>query len=118
MDDCEPPEEEIGVRLRLFVDQLEVEQRDLLAEIEPGFDRPHQQRALAHLTRALDRQRLPELADDGERRGIGGSRQIPRILDVERAAGDGQRRRIGRRLMRSSWSRPQARTASRSACCR
>ena len=30
----ESPEEEIGVRLRLFVDQLEVQQRDLLADVE------------------------------------------------------------------------------------
>ena len=78
MEDANRRKKRSASAFDLFVDQLEVEQRDPLAEIEAGFDRPHQQRALAHLARALDRQRLARLADDRERGGVGGPRQIPR----------------------------------------
>ena len=80
-----------------FVDQLEVQQRDLLADVDAGFHRAHQQRALAHLARALDGERLPGLANDGQRRRIRRPGQIPGILDIERAAGNGQRRGVRRR---------------------
>ena len=58
----------------------------LLAGVHAGLHRAHQQRALAHLPRSLDRERLARLAYVIERHGVGLPRQIPRIVHVERAA--------------------------------
>ena len=93
----EPAKEQVGVRLRLLVHQLKIDQGDPLADVERRLDRSHQERALAHLPRTLDRQRLSGLTHDGQRGRVGGPRQIPGIVDVERPARHGQRRGVRRR---------------------
>ena len=83
--------------LAVLVDELEVQQGHALPAFHALLDGAHQERALAHLARALDRQRLARLADVRQRRRVGRARQVPRIVDVERAARDGQGRGVRRR---------------------
>ena len=96
----EAAEEEVGVRLAFFIDELKVEQGRPLAEIHARLHGPHQQRALAHLPRSLDRHRLARLLDQRQRRCIRLAWQIPLVVDVERASWYRQRRRVRRRQVR------------------
>jgi hypothetical protein len=105
----EAAEEDRRVFLAVLIDELKIEERDALAGSVARVDGPHQQRALAHLPGPFDRQRLARLLDERERCGISRPREIPRIVDVERAARHRQRRRVSRRKGIAALRRPRRR---------